>query len=57
MGQIKNNFSLILRSTFHLLRGLHDGCGPQDYIFLRANAGICPIVVGEELPIKILVCI
>ena len=31
---IKSNFSLILRSTCHFLRGLHDGCGPQDYILL-----------------------
>ena len=25
-----------------------DGCGPQDYVFLRKNAGICRRVVGEE---------
>ena len=30
---IKNTFSLIFRSTCHFSRGLHDGCGPQDYVF------------------------
>ena len=47
-GKFKNNLSLILRSTCHFLRGLHDGCGPQDNVFLRANAGNCRRVVGEE---------
>ena len=44
----KNIFSLILRSTSYFSRGLHNGCGLQDYIFLRKNAGICQRVVGEE---------
>ena len=44
----KNVFSLILRSTSYFSRGLHDGCGLQEYIFLRENAGICQRVVGEE---------
>ena len=49
VGQIKKDiFSLILRSTSYFLRGLHNGCGLQDYIFLRKNAGICQRVVGEE---------
>ena len=49
VGQIKKNiFSLILRSTSYFSRGLHNGCGLQDYIFLRKNAGICQRVVGEE---------
>ena len=26
----------------------HDGYGPQDYVFLRKNAGVCRRVVGEE---------
>ena len=30
-----------------LLAG-YDGCGPQDYVFLRKNAGVCGRVVGEE---------
>ena len=46
VGQIKNIFSLILRSTCYFSRGLHLGCGPQDYVFLRKNAGICRRVVG-----------
>ena len=29
----KNIFFLILRSTGYFSRGLHDGCGLQDYIF------------------------
>ena len=33
VGQIKNIFSLILRSTCHFPCGLHDGCGPQDNVF------------------------
>ena len=57
MGQIKNVFSLILRSTCHFSCGLHDGCGPQDYAFLRKNAGICWRVVEEKKPINIYVCI
>ena len=50
MGQIKNIliFRLILRSTCHFSRGLHDGRGPQDYIFLRKNAEF----VGEWLKRK-----
>ena len=48
LEQIKNIFSLILRSMCHFSRGLHDGYGPQDYVFLRKNAGICRRVVGEE---------
>ena len=33
----------------YFLRGLHNGCGLQDYIFLRKNAGKnCQRVVGEE---------
>ena len=30
-----------------LLTG-YDGCRPQDYLFLRKNAGVCGRVVGEE---------
>ena len=30
--QIKNISSLILRSTCHFSRGIHDGCGPQHYV-------------------------
>ena len=41
MGRIKNNFSLILRSTCHSLHCLHD-------------AQICRRVVGEKKPIKFL---
>ena len=37
MGRIKNNFSLILRSTCHFLHGLDE-------------AGICRRVVGEDNP-------
>ena len=50
MGQIKKIFSLILQSTSYFLRGLHDGCGLQDYIFLRKMQvlTICQRVVGEE---------
>ena len=54
---IKNTFSLILRSTCHFSRGLHDGCGPQDYVFLRQNSGICRRVAEEKKPINIYVCI
>lgn len=43
-----NNFSLFLQSTCHFLCSLHAGCRPQGYILLRANAGICGRVVGEE---------
>ena len=33
-------------------------CGPQDYAFLRLNAGICRRVVEEKKkPINIYVCI
>ena len=46
VGFNKNIFSLILRSTSYFSHGLHDGCGLQDYIFLRKNAGICQRVVG-----------
>ena len=55
MGQI-NIFSLVLRTTCYFSRGLHDDCGPKDYVFLRENAGICRRVVGEEELIKIKVC-
>ena len=38
VGQIKNTiFSLILRSTCHFSRGLHNGCGPKDHIFRGKN--------------------
>ena len=48
VGQIyKKIFSLILRSTCYFSRGLHDGCGPQDYVLLRKNAEIA--IVGEWL--------
>ena len=40
----------------YFLRGLHDGCGLQDNVFLRKNAGICRRVVEEEELIKIKVC-
>ena len=33
-------FSLILQSTSYFLCGLNDGCGLQECIFLRKNAGI-----------------
>ena len=46
-------FSLILRRMCHFSRGLHDGYGPQDYVFLRKNAGICFRVTGEKKPINI----
>ena len=41
VGQIKNSSCLILRSTRHFSRGLHDDCGPQEYVFLRKKVGIC----------------
>ena len=39
VGQIKNIFSLVLRGTCYFSRGLHNGCGLQDYVFLRKNTG------------------
>ena len=57
VGDQDNIFSLILRSTYYFSHGLHDGCGTQDYIFLRKKAGICRRVVGEEYLFKSKVCI
>ena len=37
---MKNIFSLILRNTCYFLHSLHDGYWPQDYVFLKTNAGI-----------------
>ena len=34
--------------TCHFSHGLHDGRRPQDYIFLRKNAGICWRVAEEK---------
>ena len=54
MGHIKNiSFSLVLRRTCHFSRGLQDGCGPQDYVFSRINAGICRRVVDEKKNLSI----
>ena len=36
------------RSHEETLLAGYDGCGPQDYEFLRKNAGVCGRVVGEE---------
>ena len=45
MGRIKNNFSLILRSTCHFLHGLDE-------------AGICRRVVGElRITHQLCICI
>ena len=41
-------FSLILQSLCYFSHGLHDGCGPQDYLFSTKNAEICQRVVGGE---------
>ena len=56
-GHIKNTFSLILRSRTRAFGSLHDGCRPQDYVFLRQNAGICRRVVEEKKPINCYVCV
>ena len=55
VGQIKNSSSLILRSTCHFSRGLHDDCGPQEYLFLRKKQEF--VGVGEEKLSKIKVYI
>ena len=55
LGQIKNIFSLILRSTCHFSRGLHDGYTMA--IFKEKRRNLLESVVGEEKPIKIKVCI
>ena len=47
MEQIKNTLPLILRSKCHFSGSLQDGCGPQDYVFSRKNAGICRRLVEE----------
>ena len=48
VGQMKIIFSLILQSLCYFSHGLHDGCGPQDYLFSTKNAEICQRVVGGE---------
>ena len=43
VGQIKNNFSLILRGACYFLCGLD-----EDYVCSRENVGICRRVLGEK---------